>query len=507
MRLTTLASLALLAAMLAAALTALTAHAGPPPDNLELIFRVDDADGIIEPGQTVKVSAALRFPGQYGGAERMKPSNFSLRSNLGWETAAGGRLTIDNPTWANRGLTMGGTITKPYNANGVQLPANSITIVMAMDGRTAVARSVHNNLHIYDTWNKRQVLIIPTPAGATNSFGASERGYPPAGAPAPTGGFDPDRYYHGRAIAVWHETESLAWVFLGEPNWAGAGGATPLLGRLHIYTLDWSTDPPTFTATGTTLSPPLAEVGNHLMNASGAGWSYSNDYSRSWAAYGSAVSISADGSTLAVGAGRIHNTGAVYLYTRPDSEGDWADLAYEDGVKVTVAPVGHWGQSEATSTMPFSGQTCDAICIRQRAAPWSKFGWRNVALSADGRVLAVGAPGKQHYETATPAPWGGQGGGAKPNAGEAYVFVAPDGGWQTAPDVVTGKNVLTAKQPAPADYTRATHITPGPNRRITSPPTCCGPSPGPRSAPTRTSAWPSPSPATAPPSSPAPAPQ
>ncbi len=404
----------------------------------------------------------------------MKFSDFRVTSSFGWESVNGRHLTIEdtplaagNPTWARQGFVLGAESIKPSNAAGVQLPHKTYGLVFAMDGRTAVVRTTQNNLHIYDTWNKRQALIIPTPTGAGNSFGASERGFPPAGAPA-AGDYDIDRYYRGRAIAVWHETESFAWLFIGEPGWAGTGGAAPLLGRLHIYTLDWSTDPPTYTATGTTLEPPLAEAGNHLMHVSG---SYNNDYSRHWAAYGSAVAISADGSTLAVSAPRIHNTGAVYVYTRPDGAGrNWSDIAYEDGVKVTPSPVGHWGQSEATSTMPFSGQTCDAICIRQRANQWAKLGWRTVALSADGRVLAVGAAGTQYDDAAaTPAPWGGTGGGNKIDAGRVYVFVAPEGGWQAAPDVVAGKTVLTAKQPAPADYSRATHITPGPNRRVTEP--------------------------------------
>lgn len=468
-----IAALATLSALAAAAFLALsTARAVPPPDDLELIFHVDDLDGIIEPGQKIQVNAAVRFPGQYGGAANMKFQDFRVTSSFGWESVDGRHLTIPNgyraagsPTWEDQGIVMGAESIKPSNAAGVQLPHKTYGIISAMDGRTAVARATQNNLHIYDTWNKRQALIIPAPTGAGNSFGASERGFPPAGAPA-AGAYDIDRYYRGRAIAVWHETETLAWLFIGESGWAGTGGAAPLLGRLHIYTLDWSTDPPTATAHGS-IEPPLAEAGNHLMHVSG---SYNNDYSRHWAAYGSAVAISADGSTLAVSAPRIHQMGAVYVYTRPDSEGDWADLVYEDGVKVTAAPPPHWGQSEATSTMPFSGQTCDAICIRQRANQWAKLGWRTVALSADGRVLAVGAPGMQYDETAaTAAPWGGTTGSRKIDAGRAYVFVAPEGGWQAAPDVVAGKTVLTAKQPAPAGYSRATHITPGPKRRITEP--------------------------------------
>ena len=463
MRLAT--SLALLAALAAAAFLALAhTHAGPPPEGVELILHADDADGVIEPGQTVKVSAAVRFPGQYGGAERMKASDLSLRSNFDWETAAGGRL---NPTLDNNGWIMGVQNLRPTTTTGGWLTYDlgGMNTVLAMDGRTAVTRDRETQrVYIYDTWNKGpdQSLIIPPPAGATNGFGCGERGF--------TGVGDPDRCYLGRPVAVWHETPSFAWLFIGDAKAPGPGGEVAV-GRLHIYSLDWTTDPPTYTLHGS-MQPPLAEAGNHLTRTNNAA-----DYSKYWASYGGAVSISADGSTLAVGAGRINQIGAVYVYTRPDSEGDWADIAYEDGVKVTVAPTPHWGQSLATGDAPFSGQACDAICKTQRNNTWNRFAWRHISLSADGRVLAAGAGGTWYYhDIPALAPYPSEGGGAgKSNAGQAYVFVAPDGGWQAAPDVVTGKTVLTAKQAAPADYSRATHITAGPNRRITSPTTILRP--------------------------------
>ena len=459
MRLAT--SLALLAALAAAAFLALAhTHAGPPPEGVELVLHVDDADGVIEPGQTVKVSAAVRFPGQYGGAERMKASDLSLRSNFDWEGAAGGRLAIDDP-----GLIMGTQNLRPTTAAGGWLTYDfdGMNTVLAMDGRTAVTRDrPTRNVYIFDTWNKLQALIIPPPAGATDGFGCGERAFHN----------DPDRCYLARPIAVWHETPSLAWLFIGEAKAAGPGGEDHV-GRLHIYSLDWTTDPPSYTRHGS-IQPPLAEAGNHMActgNPCGL------DYSKYWASYGGAVAISADGSTLAVSAPRMNQIGAVYVYTRPDGAGqDWSDIAYEDGVKVTVAPTPHWGQSLATGDAPFSGQTCDAICKTQRNNVWNRFAWRHISLSADGRVMAVGAGGTSYYHDETNlAPYPSQSGGTgKWNTGQAYVFVAPDGGWQAAPDVVTGKTVMTAKANAATaypDYSRATHITAGPNRRITEPTT------------------------------------
>lgn len=454
-----IAALATLSALAAAAFLALShAHAGPPPEGVELVLHVDDADGVIEPGQTVKVSAAVRFPGQYGGLEQMKASDFSLTSSLGWDAVTGRTLTFD--TFDNPRTIMGLYRLRPKTDDGVRLLGKRLAVLQALDGRTAVSRDqIGNKVHVFDVWNKRQVLTIPPPAGATNGFGCGERGL----------GSDPGHVcYRARAMAVWHETESLAWLFIGEAEAQGPGGEAKV-GRLHIYSLDWTTDPPTLTRHGS-MQPTLAEAGNHITRTSNAA-----DYSRYWASYGNSVAISADGSTLAVGAGRINQIGAVYVYTRPDGAGqDWSDIAYEDGVKVTVAPTPHWGQSPATGDAPFSGQTCDAICKTQRNNTWNRFAWRHIGLSADGRVMAVGAGGTSYYHDETNlAPYPSESGGTgKWNTGQAYVFVAPDGGWQAAPDVVTGKTVMTAKANAATaypDYSRATHITAGPNRRITEP--------------------------------------
>ena len=452
------AALVALLALLTAALLALSAaQAGPPPDDVQLILRADDIDGIIEPGQEITVSAAVRFPGQYGGIDRMKASDFSLDSTLGWESVAGRTLDVDD-----LGFIMGGQILAPTNAAGVRLPGRTFAILQAMDGRTAVARAEQNpaanHLIIYDTWNKRQALLIPPPTGATNGFGASERRFPTSGTQT-----DDDRFYHGRAIAVWHQTETLAWLFIGEAKAEGPGGQQNV-GRLYISSLDWSTNPPTYTQHGT-LQPPLSEAGNHSTGT------VSTHY---WASYGSAVAISADGSTLAVGAPRMNNAGAVYVYTRPDGPGrDWTDITYDEGVKVTIAPVPHWGTSEATSSMPNAGCSTDPHCKTQRANQWTRLAWRYIGLSADGRVMAVGASGKSFYHDAPVTATYGGGGSGKWNFGEAYVFVAPDGGWQAAPDVVTGKTVIQAKTAAPSDYSanRDNYTTPGPKRRITSPTT------------------------------------
>ena len=477
------AALVALLALLAAALLALAAaRAVPPPDDVQLILGVDDEDGIIEPGQTVNVSAAIRFTGPYARPERMVAEDIELRSSLGWESTASRSfhtLEVDDQVvvgaewlWALRD--------SGDNPWYDRLPNRSNVAIKAMHGRTAVARPQSNHganqpsrddrIYIFDLYNKRQALIIERPAGATQTFGTSQRLHPTdSGGNVGAGTISYtsanrylDRNESGTAVAVWHETETKAWLFAGDPE--AAVGAETWVGRLWIYSLEWPADqnssaPPVATLHGY-IAPPLSEAGNYYRGTANT--------TAHWASYGSSVAVSADGSTLAVGAPWMNITGAVYVYTRPDGSGQsWADLAYADGVKVTPYPIPHWGTSEATGVAPFSSATnCDEDCRAARAG-WGGFlGFRNIALSADGTVMTVGAPWKSFGAQTM----GGGFSGSVQRAGEAYVFVAPNGDWDTAPDVVAGKTVMTAKSNAATaypNYNKDTHVSPGPNRRVT----------------------------------------
>jgi hypothetical protein len=122
--------------------------------------------------------------------------------------------------------------------------------------------------------------------------------------------------------------------------------------------------------------------------------------------FGWAVALSNDGNTLAVGAAfedssatgvngnesdnSIENSGAVYLYARSGST--WSQQAY---VKASNPDVG------------------------------DNFGYR-VALSADGSVLAVGAPDEDSGATGVNA---NQGDNTAPQAGAVYVFSRSGPSW------------------------------------------------------------------------------
>jgi hypothetical protein len=124
-------------------------------------------------------------------------------------------------------------------------------------------------------------------------------------------------------------------------------------------------------------------------------------------AFGSAVSLSADGSRLAVGAPRESSratgiggdaldtgapvSGAAYVFTRSGAPVSWTQEAY----------------IKATNTVEFV-----------------EFG-RSLALSGDGAVLAVGAP----YETSDAVGIGGIAGTGMDGAGAAYVVRRTAGIW------------------------------------------------------------------------------
>lgn len=445
-----LLALGALLGLLAAALLCLSqlapAAADGHPSDLELaISLVDDSDNVVPPGSEFSVKAELRFS---------NPSNQENWLNL---AAAGSALRIsgylawEGPTWhrldiaAQRVLT--GTPLVAYTdlAAGTVLGGTAELNIAALDGRVLVARpSQHNhNLYVFDAWNKEQVAIItpPTGTGSNDRFARGSGGHP-------------DRRDGTQATAVWHDDRAaVSWIFVGS-SWDMVG-STNLVGRSHIYRLDWTVDPPALTL-AKTLVPPSSEFSNHQGDGR--------------AVYGSGLVVSQDGSTLAVAANEINNVGAVYVYSRPDGAGeDWSDIEYADGVKVTPVAIPSWGTATTRPYNPAALNTCDAYCSRVAAltragAGRSDFGFTSLGLSADGGVLVVGAHTKQ-YASNTP---GGSFNAAnrRENRGEAYVFLAPNGDWRTTPEV-TGTLIAATEDASNFDPER--HYSPGPMRRVTEP--------------------------------------
>jgi len=244
-------------------------------------------------------------------------------------------------------------------------------------------------------------------------------------------------------------------------------------------------------ATGTHVATPGAGAGAsnsgavYVFTRSAGTWSQqayvkasntgANDY------FGYSVALSADGSTLAVGAygedsaatgthgvtpgdgAGAPNSGAVYVFTR--SAGTWSQQAYvkagntgaddQFGNSValsadggTLAVGAYWEDSAATGThvvTPGDGAgatNSGAVYVFTRSAgAWSQqayvkasntgaddqFGF-SVALSADGSTLAVGAYWEDSAATGTHVVTPGDGAGAS-NSGAVYVFTRSAGTW------------------------------------------------------------------------------
>ena len=442
-----------------------------------------DADNVVEPGQELYVRGVLRyvgdaFPNRYFVDDGLRLLNLRMNfsGNLDWVNDRS-QLIVDEvvpdtiqhvPPHSPKVNAFSDM--EAVGPDGGPLPIGSRMIMKAWDERTIVGTGFHPRLHIFDAYTKRQAAIIEAPEGADRSD---------AGGFGSSGGGGPNGYgygaHNGRAVAVWHESEDIAWIFAASPNDSVIeGGETRrFVGALYVFKLDWSTLPPTITQEAK-LQPSPSETGNTFLTTS------DHDYR---ANYGSSVDISADGSTLAVAAHAMNVIGAIYVYTQP--AGGWGELSYDEGVKVTAAEIPSLGSSAAT--MPFtpgaSGSTdaaadCNTYCENFWRKIAGGLGRYRVSLSEDGTVLAAGAAYTRYGAHAVKSnmQFDGSHSGSrlvKYWSGEAYMWVAPAGGWNSAADATVDSNenpktVIAAKENANA-FRPATHVSPGPRKRITEP--------------------------------------
>ena len=452
-----LALAALLGLLAAAALSLAPAAAEGELEQFELVLSLEeDSDNVVPAGSELTVNAVLRFPWQLPITPPAdQPSYVPYKLDVPGAGSALSRLRISgNLEWDSAGrqrLELAAQTLIQSNHSG---PGFAWTI-KAFDGRTIVARPVNAKvLHIHDSYTLAHAATINqagTGGNHNSGFGGSDA--------RQTGSIGT---WKGKAIDVWHETADRAWLFVG--SWADTADSESDAGRLYRYRLDWDDEGVTVTPMGA-LAPPRTESRNR--------------HGQTWAWYGAAVAFSRDGSTLAVTAPRMNMMGAVYVYSRPDGPGeDWGDVEYADGVKVSVGEVPAFGVS--FGEMPFnpnSASGCDAWCsmVWSSAARESNhiagLGSQRVSLSADGRVLVVGN-GTKPYSLTTP---GGSFNNAnrRDNAGEAYVWIAPEAGWQSAPlanrDAEGNRRTVFAAKTNATSFRRATHYSPGPLRRWTEP--------------------------------------
>ena len=511
------ASLAALLALAAAALgpaqqrALADGHDTLPPNLAFSLNLINESDNIVPAGSELTVAAAITYDGaQVGGGIIEAPAadkagglsgteaSLRLSGSFEWESAEaiGSRLNLGDIelSSANAGIdeatdAIGGKTPASGNADLANSDVGLLEAV-AWDGRTLIARSngVESTiddrvLQIYDTASGTPVwkAVIGSPVAGENAswmkFGLGPAGGAGSGAGEITPGFG--------SVAVWHETPFRAWLFVGaEEGKRGynMGGTTNQKnGALYIYRLDYINNELNLNADGTVtfvarMQPPGTEIENRLPSTSG----YSNHY-YNLALYGSSVAISADGSTLVVSARQINNVGAVYVYTRPTGANSWQDLTYASGVKVSPVAIPTWGTRANSAHRPFdnsSSTNCaaDSYCARVSAASVNtdtlaatgltrtmqsgNFGIGKIGISADGSVIAVGAPTRQFPDSTVGGSFT-----SGTNQGIVYVFEAPSGGWGSVPDFTTGKTAVATGTDA-SSFTETGHYSPGPAKRV-----------------------------------------
>ena len=502
-----LAALIALAALAAAALGTVGAQ-DPAPEGVELrLSLVDENDGVVPPGSTISVAGELRMQPWDGelsvsaGSVWLYGSSSRSHGSHIWEGPGRPRLPLNEQALL-RGQQLSADFTGMISSN--PLPAGSSLRVIAYDGDTIVARAFSRNaahwtggaradtqenpIYVFKASTGEQVARIidyrRIPEGRSCTFRQS-------GSQCTTG--NNHRWSWGRtvrnedntgnAVAVWQQDDDTAWLFVG---WPGAdyetsgGNVRGAMGALVVYEIDLSANAATRRHTVHVSSM------NELRSRGNPGADAASHYDLAY--YGTSVAISADGSTLAVGARRMHEVGAVYVYTRPATGWRASFGGWNGGVRVSPVVIPPWGNAanrrpfEPESTTDGGGATeCDAYCRSvssfvgdvddSSTDGHAEFGYY-LALSADGSVLAVSAPRKRFSSTRAAGSGQFRGGRTRPNHGEVFVFTEPAGGWSAVSNYKTETDPDRTEIAYNADasgFSQSSHYNSGPDKRVQAP--------------------------------------
>ena len=429
------------------------------PSGLQLeLSLADDSDNVVPAGSTVRVKAALKYTGAAELALSSSGGSLFVAGNLEWESTNRLRLSVAQQK------ALGGAFGPYTGADGAKF--------LAMDGRTMVIGGTGASL--VDLENPTSSpYTMSSPMGSqiyasrdqtTGGFtpGATSRPNVPTGrttkASIPygtdgsdTGGVAGTRYWSaakasgepranvsgfGRSVAVWHETDDIAWVFVGSKNDTVNGH--PNIGRLYIYKVVYDGNRRTVTLERN-IEPQPQDYMNHFAVANSATGQAS-------ALFGSSVAISANGKFLAVAAAEMNLIGAVYVYERPGLRtptngpgattnnlgvtawADWGDLTQNSATKLAQTTIPDWdGDGDIWQTTPgghdFADPAdgtvdgvpnnlkhwvsdCNAACQRIWSYTYTDFGKDALAISEDGLTIAVGAEQKTLPEAWTPGRYG-----------------------------------------------------------------------------------------------------
>ncbi len=439
-----LLALAALLALGGALVLAPASAAVPSGLQLELSL-ADDSDNVVPAGSTVRVKAALKYTGAAELALSSSGGSLFVAGNLEWESTNRLRLSVAQQK------ALGGAF-GPYTgqADGAKF--------IAMDGRTMAlggtgvslvdlenpTRNPYNmsspmGSQIYASRDQTTGGFAPSSAGSNAPSGSA--GIPFGTDGSDTGGVAGTRYWSaakasgepradvrgfGRSVAVWHETDDIAWVFVGSKNDTVNGH--PNIGRLYIYKVVYDGNRRTVTLERN-IEPQPQDYMNHYAVANSA-------TGKAAALFGSSVAISANGKFLAVAAAEINLIGAVYVYERPGLRtptngpgattnnlgvtawADWGDLTQNSAAKLTAINLPDWDRDgDAFQTKPGgydfadpadgtadgatkywqhwgSDSECDAACKTVWSHAYTDFGKDALAISEDGLTIVVGAEQK-----------------------------------------------------------------------------------------------------------------
>ena len=489
------ASLAALLALAAAALgpaqhSALAdGHDTLPPNLAFNLNLVNDSDNIVPAGSELTVNAAITYDGSIvGGAVIEAPAadkaagfsgtDASLRisGSFEWESAqaVGSRLALGAIELAstNGGIDAAADAVAPIDESSSATPKAALGTgirgqfhAAAWDGRTLIAR-------VLPTTGTVPTVQVYAFDPDTNAFTYQTQVQDTSAGPGRNTGWH-ERFAASRddllspnlsPIALWEQDDgAAAWLFIGSEGRNHAAASGQLIGGVYIYKVTYNVNGMHSLTLAATLEPPMTEANNRKEAAPLAR-----------ADYGTGLAVSADGSTLVVSARQMNHMGALYVYTRPTGSGSWGDIEYSDGVKLTPVAVPAWGTGASNRPFtPGAAGTCDAYCRRvtaneQREGSANEddyilIGQGKIGISADGTVIAAGAPGKQYADDTLA---NGFSGGV--DNGQVFIYVAPSGGWDSVDDVSGTAVAARAAVPTHNSFDPSTHYSPGPAKRVTS---------------------------------------
>lgn len=500
------ASLAALLALAVAALGPLQQRASAdghelPPNlafNLQLI---EDSDNIVPAGSELTVRATISHSGSpvtntaaieapasakaagFGSSEGV----LRVSGSFEWESesSTGSRLNLANAQFvaqANAGIDEASDVIVGIDDTSSATPKAALPNTArgrfqaaAWDGRTMIARvlassAVLPSVQIYEysaTDNSFSYRAQLQDAPTTNTGPGNNANWHERFAVGRDDQISPNL----SPVAVWHEDDNTAWLFIGSEGHNHHTSNGQLTGAVFVYKIAYSA-----TSAAVTLEATLEPVDRSGATPTTPEASNLKDASpNARADYGSSLALSADGSTLVVAARQMNHIGALYVYTRPSGANeDWGDITYAAGVKVTPVVVPAWGSGPSNRPFtPGAAGTCNAYCRavtahEQREGASGEddrplLGIGKIGISADGSVIAVGAPGKQYADdTAATAFSSGV------DNGQVFIYEAPAGGWTSVADVTGTAIAARGAIPTHNAFDPATHYSPGPAKRITA---------------------------------------